>query len=100
MPYSTTCGAKTSRNRAARATSARSPPPSSSSAIGSAASATTTASGVRISSVQPSSADAVRRTCSRFPVAMPPASIGMTRLASAPPATTSKTMFGTVFAAR
>jgi hypothetical protein len=31
---------------------------------------------------------------------MPPASIGTTRLARAPPATTSKTMFGTLLAAR
>ena len=53
-----------------------------------------TASGARTSSVQPSSADAVRRTCSRSRRRCPPASIGTTRLASAPPATTSKTMFG------
>jgi hypothetical protein len=99
MPYSTTWGAKTSRKRAARATSASSPPISRNRAIGSANTAIATASGVRTSRVQPISADAVRRTCSVFPAAMPPASIGTTRLASAPPATTSKTMFGTVFAA-
>ena len=54
---------------------------------------------VRTTSVQPTSADAALRTCSASPTATPPASIGTTRLASAPPATTSKTMFGMVLAA-
>jgi hypothetical protein len=54
-----------------------------------------TATGTRISSTQPSSADAVRRASSTVPRAIGPASSGTTRLASAPPATTSKTMFGT-----
>jgi hypothetical protein len=68
-------------------------------AIGPAANTTMTASGISRLSTQVSSADAIAATRCRSPAATAPASNGTTRLASAPPATSSKTMFGMVLAA-
>ena len=58
-----------------------------------------TASGTSSASTQVSSAEVTALTRSRSPAATAPASSGTTRLARAPPATSSKTMFGMVLAA-
>ncbi len=97
-PYRRTCGAKT---RSIEAPTSTAPgqllDPSSSAEIGSASTATATAIGVSSRTVQVSSAELIRPARSRSPAATARASSGTTRLARAPPATISKTMFGTVF---
>src|SRR6266545_1176953 len=80
------------------ATAACGVPGASSRTIGSAATATTSATGTSSVSTQVSSADAVAPAEPRSPRPTAPASSGTTRLASAPPATISKMMFGTVLA--
>ena len=97
-PYSGSCGANT-RSMLAATARCSSGTPGSNPAIGPAASATTTASGISSASTQVSSADVVAFTRCRSPAATGPASSGTTRLASAPPATSSKMMFGMVLAA-
>src|SRR3954470_4850411 len=57
------------------------------------------ATGVSTTTVHVSSAEAIRLAVSRSPAATTPARTGTTRLASAPPATTSNTTFGMEFAA-
>ncbi|BCB89175.1 hypothetical protein Psuf_064880 [Phytohabitans suffuscus] len=93
IPYSGSWGAKT-RSMSVAASSVV----PSAAMIGPAATATSAASGSSRVRVQVSSADVVAETAARSPAATLPASRGTTRLASAPPATISKMMLGTVFA--
>ena len=67
--------------------------------IGSAASTNPSASGASSVSTQHSNAEVIRPTSARSPAAIAPASMGTTRLASAPPATISNTMLGMMLAA-
>ncbi|CNG88707.1 Uncharacterised protein [Mycobacterium tuberculosis] len=64
-------------------------PPTSASMIGRAPSAISADSGTISSTIQVSSADPIRATCSRSPRSAGPARTGTTMLASAPPATIS-----------
>ncbi len=94
MPYSTSCGAKTRSIRVP--TSIASEPSTIADTIGPANTPTAIASGVSTVTAHVSSADDVRSTVAVSRRLTAPDSSGTTTLASAPPATISKTMFGSV----
>ncbi len=98
MPIERQLRANTRSIRARAARPAVERPSEITATIGSARTATSTASGTSRVTVQVSSAPVVAATARRSPAATGPASSGTTRLASAPPATISKMMLGTVLA--
>ena len=98
IPYSGSCGANTRSMSAPTSSVAGAASRSRSATIGPASSATASATGASTVSTHVSNAEVVAPTAARSPRATASASSGTTRLASAPPATISKMMLGTVLA--